>query len=285
MNHRSVALFVGLLVCSHASLVAAHDFWLQPDEYWISPGKQVSMTLQVGHGPFRQRSPIPARRITRFEAISPGGEAVDLREHLRMGQAAEDGDFRLESPGVHVLVLQTDNRAQTHLPSLRFNDYLRAEGLTPALEERSRQNRMDSDGSERYSRCAKSLIQVGAVGSGSNAQVTRPVGMPLEIVPEVDLYAVPRPATLRIRVIYAKRPLPGALVKLTNLENDAAPFEIHPTDREGRATFTMPGSGRWLLNAIWTKALPRSEETDFETIFSSLSFGFPTGPPRIDSSQ
>jgi len=275
---------MGLLVCTHASLVAAHDFWLQPNEYWIGPGKPVSMTLQVGHGPFRQRSPIPARRITRFEAISPSGEVVDLHEHLRMGQAAEDGDFRLENPGAHVLVLQTDNRAQTHLPSLRFNDYLRAEGLTPALDQRARQNRMDADGSERYSRCAKSVIQVGAVGSGSNAQVTRPVGLPLEIVPEDNLYAMPRPATLRIRVIYAKRPLTGALVKLTNLENDATPFEVHPTDGEGRATFTMPHSGMWLLNVIWTKALPRSEETDFETIFSSLSFGFPADPPQAAAS-
>jgi len=30
---------------------------------------------------------------------------------------------------------------------------------------------------------------------------------------------------------------------------------------------------------IWTKPLPRSEETDFETVFSSLSFGFPSERP------
>ena len=64
--------------------------------------------------------------------------------------------------------------------------------------------------------------------------------------------------------------LAGALVKLTDLKNDASPFEVHLTDRDGRASFTMPSSGTWLLNVIWTKALPRSEET----VFSSLSFGF-----------
>lgn len=136
---------------------------------------------------------------------------------------------------------------------------------------------MDRDGSERYSRCAKAIVQVGAVGTGSNGQVTKVLGLPLEIVPEDNPYAMPRPSTLRIRVLYAKRPLTGALVKLTNLENDATPFEVHTTDREGRATFTMPGSGMWLLNVIWTKVLPGSDETDFETIFSSLSFGFPAG--------
>src|SRR4029077_4362893 len=188
------------------------------------------MTLQVGHGPFRQRSPIPARRITRFQAIAPKGEVLDLREQLRLGQAAEDGYFRLKGPGAHFLVLQTDCPAQTHLPSIRFNDYLRVEGLTPALEQRARQHRRDGDGSERYSRSAKSIVQVGPPGAGSQGQVNKPVGLPLEIVPEANPYGMPRSATLPVRVIYAGRPLAGALVKLTDLKHDASPFEVHLTD-------------------------------------------------------
>jgi uncharacterized GH25 family protein len=275
LNSRGVASVLGILVCAHASLVAAHDFWLQPNEYWISPDALTTMTLQVGHGPFRQRSPIPARRITRFQAIAPKGTVIDLREQLRLGEAAEDGDFRFAIPGAYVLVLQTDDGAQTHLPSIRFNDYLKVEGLTPALEQRARLNQMDRDGSERYSRCAKSIVQVGPVGAGPQGQVSKPVGLPLEIVPEANPNGVPRSANLPVRVIYAGHPLSGALVKLTDLNNDASPFEVHLTDHEGRATFTMPNAGSWLLNVIWTKALPRSEETDFETVFSSLSFGIP----------
>jgi uncharacterized GH25 family protein len=276
---RRAALLVGLLMCSAAPFAGAHDFWLQPGEYWVSPGALSPMTLQVGHGPFRQRSPIPARRITRFQAIAPNAEMIDLREQLRLGEAAEDGEFRLQNLGAYVIVLQTDDRAQVHLPSIRFNDYLKVEGLTPALEQRTRLHRMDADGSERYSRCAKSIVQVGPAVAGSQDQVTKPAGLPLEIVPEVSPYGVPRSATLPVRVIYAGRPLPGALVKLTDLNNDAAPFEVHLTDHDGRASFAMPNSGTWLLNVIWTKALPHSEETDFETVFSSLSFGFPSAHP------
>ena len=149
MNPLRVALLLGLLVYSRASLIIAHDFWLQPGKYWISPDALTPMTLQVGHGPFRQRSPIPVRRITRFQAIAPKGTVVDLREQLRLGEAAEDGDFRFTTPGAYILVLQTDDRAQTHLPSIRFNDYLKSEGLTPALKQRARLNQMDRDGSER----------------------------------------------------------------------------------------------------------------------------------------
>jgi uncharacterized GH25 family protein len=272
-------LLLGLLVCSRASFIEAHDFWLQPSEYWINPDSPDSMTLQVGHGPFRQRSPIPVRRITRFQAIAPNGAAVDLHPRLRLGQGAEDGDFRLSDPGTYVLVLQTDDDAQTHLPSIRFNDYLKVEGLTPALEQRARLHRMEADGSERYSRCAKSIVQIGPSGAGLQGQVSKPVGLPLEIVPEANPYGVKRFATLPVRVLYAGHALAGALVKLTNLANDASPFEVRLTDRDGRANFTMPNAGAWLLNVIWTKPLPRSEETDFETVFSSLSFGFPPDHP------
>ena len=99
--------------------------------------------------------------------------------------------------------------------------------------------------------------------------------LPLEIVPEESPYATPRSETLPVRVIYAGHPLAGALVKLTDLKQDASPLEVHMTDQHGRATFTMPSSGTWLLNVIWTKAPPTTDDADFETIFSSLSFGFP----------
>jgi uncharacterized GH25 family protein len=267
------------LALSCASSATAHDFWIQPSAYWVQPQAVTPMTLQVGHGPARQRSPIPQQRIVRFNAIGPNGAATDQRSRLKLGGALMDGDIALPTPGAYVVVLQTDDRAQTHLPALRFNDYLRVEGLTPALEQRMRLHRMDADQSENYSRCAKAILQVGTVDVGSQAQVTRPVGLPLEIVPERSPYAEPRSATLPVRVLYGGRPLPGALVKLTNLENDATPFEMHLTDRSGRASFTMPQTGAWLLNVIWTRPQPPSAETDFETTFSSLSFGFAPNRP------
>jgi uncharacterized GH25 family protein len=275
LHLRRAAIACGLLVFSRESPVAAHDFWLQPSEYWLTTDTPTSMTLQVGHGPLRQRSPIPARRIMQFRAIAPVGAATDLRQRLQLGAASKDGDFQLHDPGTHVLVLQTDDRAQTHLPSLRFNDYLKAEGLTPALEQRARLHRSDADGSERYSRCAKSIVQVGPGSAQSQDQVSKPIGLPLEIIPEANPYHTPQPTALPVRVFYAGLPLKGALLKLTDLRQDGAPLETHLTDVNGRAIFAMPRSGTWLLNVIWTKALPPSDETDFETVFSSLTFGFP----------
>ena len=132
---------------------------------------------------------------------------------------------------------------------------------------------MGSDGSESYSRQAKAIVQVGS-SPLIQSEVTRPVGLLLEIIPLVDPYAIPRPKSLPIQVLYKAHPLAGALVKLTDLHEDANPLEVHLTDSVGRATFTAPQRGAWLLNVIWTELAPATEDTDFATVFSSLSFGF-----------
>ncbi|MEC4593372.1 DUF4198 domain-containing protein [Nitrospirillum amazonense] len=270
---RTLALLAMLAALPASAPASAHDFWVQPEGFHPAPGAILPLTLQVGHGPYRQRSPLPVRRIVRFQDVAPDGTASDLRAALHPGEADEDGAVRLTAPGTHILVLETDNKAQSHLPALRFNDYLTVEGLTPALELRRAGRRMDADGAENYSRRAKVLVRVGS--GGSDAAVTRPLGLTLEIVPEVDPYALPRPADLPVRIYYEGRPLAGALVKLTDLAHDAEPLETRCTDGDGRARFPLPDAGNWLLNVIWTKPQPPTAETDFETVFSSLSFGFP----------
>jgi len=256
-----------------AAPATAHDFWVQPARFWTPALAPTPITLQVGHGPARQRSPIPLRRIARFAALGPAGAAIDLRDGLHPGGGGDDGEIRLPAGGTWVVVLQTDDRAQSHLPALRFNDYLVAEGLTPALEARRQARRTEADGSERYSRQAKVLVRAGDRGDGGRA--LQPLGLLLEIVPEADPYARPQARRLPVRVLYQGRPLAGALVKLTDLAHDAQPVDMRRTDPAGRAVFAMPQHGDWLLNVIWTRPLPPSEEVDFETTFSSLAFGLP----------
>ena len=231
-----IARLVGLLLISGS--VSAHDFWVQPDTYHAEPGISVPITLQVGHGPSRQRSQLPLRRITRFAALAPDGASVDLWDDLDLGAALEDGQLHFQAPGTYVVVLETDNRART------------------------------LDGDESYSRHSKALVQVG---SSATAQATQPLGMTLEIVPDVNPYSVA--GTLPIHVLFEGKPVAGALVELTNLENDAAPIAAHLTDEHGRSSFAVPAGGKWLLNVVWKKLRSENEETRFESYFSSLSFG------------
>lgn len=251
----------------------AHDFWVQPAQYWVQPGDVVPVTLQVGDEPSQQRSNIPLRRITRFASIAPTGGSTDRSGDLRLRGPEHDGELRFREQGTHIVILETDNRAQSHLPADRFNAYLLEEGLTPAIEHRQRTGRTGAAGLERYSRRTKAIVQVGPSVSGDTS-IARPVGLSLELVPETNPYARSRPAQLVVRVVHEGQALPGALAKLIDLQRRLVVVEEQRSDANGRVRFAMPDSGAWLVSVTWTQPLPASEGFDFETTFSTLSFGF-----------
>jgi uncharacterized GH25 family protein len=231
---------LGIARASHA-----HEFWVQPSEFQIAPGAALSVSLQVGDGPMRQPSPIPLHRITRFDATGPSGEPLDMRASLA---ATVKHDVTFDAPGIYVLSLATDNRAYSHR--------------------------------ERYSRAAKSIVQVGRASKQSQAHITKPLGLPLEIVPLVNPYSKPCPTGIPVRIVYEGYALPGAHVKLYNLEQDLAPVDSKRTDHTGSATFAMPSSGSWLISVAWTQRVENSPDADFETIFASLTFGSVPGSDR-----
>jgi uncharacterized GH25 family protein len=120
---------------------------------------------------------------------------------------------------------------------------------------------------------AKALVQAGAPGEGSQDLATKRLGLPLEIVLARPLSDPDGGDTLAAQVFFQGRPLARALVKLTDLDHDAQPFAAQTTDGEGRVVFHRPPPGNWLLNVVWTTPLTGDEGIDFDTIFSSLSFG------------
>lgn len=248
----------------------AHDFWIQPSRYAVDVGTSVPFTLLVGHGTARQRWGISADRVLRFAAISPGGSS-DQRAALHTETGSDDGSLVLSTPGTHVIVLET-SPAISVLPAIRFNDYLKVEGLTPAIAQRARSGKSGVEGREFYSRRAKTLIAVGKTDT-AQPQVTRPTGLKLEIVPQKSPYALQPGEALPVQVLYEGRPLSGATIKLNNLDFDAEPVSRKLTDAGGRASFDVPLRGRWQLNVIWTRPIVNAR-ADFDTVFSSLSFGY-----------
>jgi uncharacterized GH25 family protein len=147
--------------------------------------------------------------------------------------------------------------------------------LWPAAQARERQGATQRDAIERYRRVAKALVQAGAPGEGSQDLATKRLGLPLEIVLARAPAEPDGDGLLAAQVFFQGRPLARALVKLTDLDHDAAPAAAQVTDDAGRVRFFRPPPGNWLLNVVWTTPLAGDDGADFDTIFSSLSFGVP----------
>lgn len=263
-----LAAFSLMLVAAPA---LAHDFWIQPARFQVAPGVALPVTFQVGHGKFRERWS-NNDRITLLGDFFERGRS-DRRSHLRSSGPA-DLVTSFAIPGLHVLGLQT-TYAFSELPAVRFNDYAKEEGLALILAARKRSGKTDTPGRERYSRRAKALIQVGRQSGSGQTLATKPIGLKLEIVPERNPYALDSTRMLPVHVLYRGRRLANATVKLTNLRSDERPVAVAVTDRRGQARFRVPASGEWLLNVVWGEPVANDPRVDFDTTFSSLTFGYP----------
>jgi len=263
--------FVGLCLMLVANPAVAHDFWIQPLRFNAPPGASLPATFQVGHGIDRQRWGLGADRVVMLADFF-NGTRRDRRGDLRSSGSA-DFVTRFESPGLHVLGMQS-TYSFSDLPAVRFNDYAKEEGLALVLATRRRAGQTGRPGRERYSRRAKALVQVGRSTAANQAFATRPIGLKLEIVTDRNPYALGPSRSLPVHVLYKGQRLANATVKLRSLEADERPMAVAVTDRSGRATFRVPATGSWLLNVVWGEPVKGDSKVDFDTTFSSLTFGY-----------
>ncbi len=230
----------------------------------------VPVSLYVGHGQDRSRWSVPAEHIVEFSIRGPGG-VVDQRSMIAMGGMDGDAALSFAEPGTHVIGLVSRN-SKSDLAADRFNAYVEKEGLASIAAFRMAGGTMQTSGREFYSRRAKSIMQVGPVTAASIDQVTMPLGHELEIVPERHPQTLGKDGRLPVRILYRGEPLVGALVKLTDLDDDAEPAGGVRTDANGQAAFALPRTGRWQLNVVWGVPMHDNPDAEFQTIFASLSF-------------
>lgn len=256
-----------------ATPASAHDFWIEPASWNASSRHSMELSLQVGHGKDRQRSPIRASRLTRFDAVHADGSTTSLLPDLHLGGPTGDATAGFSPSPAALVVLVTDATARTYLDAARFNTHVDEEGLVEAEAWRRQNRATGAGGSENYGRIAKSLLPA----TGAAQIAARPLGLELEIVPLVSPYAK---GTLRlpVQVLWRGTPLRSATVKLYELADDGAPRQRCITTGDGICAFDFRPVGSWLINVIWSVPNAADEPTEFRTIFSSLSFGFAKSP-------
>lgn len=258
------------LVAVIASPVLAHDFWIQPLQFRFASPQPVPLAMYVGHGSSRTRWGGRAENVVQFRSSGPDG-TVDRSAGLRLGATGMDALVPVSRAGAYVFALQSGS-VFSQLPFLRFNEYVAAEGITPIARARIEQRSERTDGREIYSRRAKSIVQVGSVDPASAARVTRPVGLSLEIIPARHPLLLGPDRILVTQVLFNGRPLPGALVKITDLARDAVPAATGRTRYDGKVAFRLKRASEWQMNVVWAVRLAGNQRADFSTTFSSLSF-------------
>lgn len=263
---------VALLALFVALPAQGHEMWLQPSAFTVAPGEPVGITLLVGDAADVKPWKFAWEKLNSFRSYGPEGMRD---EQATIGTIAKGGIIApapsWQAAGTHLLAFESNHQPHS-MVAAKFNAYLKEDGLEAVVDARRRAGTTGRPGREIYSRRTKALIQVGATPTDG---ILQPIGQTLELVPEHNPYSPGSDTKFPVRTLFQGRALPGALVALTALATGSKPIQKQITDAEGRAVFDVARRGGWMVSVVWSRPIENNKAAEFETIFTSLTFGYP----------
>ena len=258
-----MACILLVTVCAGAAIPArAHEFWLQPSNYFPAIGEKVRITHHNGQFFHGDTYPYLRQWFQRFDMIDA---------HSAMPVKGTDGDdpaatLRFANAGTAILVYHSTPDLLTFKTWAMFKSYLADEGLSQILYQHRARGLPETGIREHYVRCAKALIAVG----GQVAK-DRAVGLPLELLAEKPPTSLTPGERLPVRLLHRGKAAAGALVKIFRKGDRKNPMRLR-TDQDGRVLIALPEADAYLLNAVLMRPAKPGARVHWESLWASLTF-------------
>lgn len=259
----------GALALSVSTTALAHSFWLAPEDHTPAVSEETLIEFKVGDAGDVNDWGLYWERIASLRLFGPDG-VTDQQRAVRTTEAEEPASavISVRGEGTFVLAFES-NPSFSDLEPERFNNYLDHEGLAAILAHREERGTTGENGTELYARRAKTLLQVG---TRKTANVTRPVGQILEIVPLQNPFELGPGTPLDLQVFWRGEPLEGAQLTAAAL-NDTGGYKTFTTSADGLARVSAPTDTAMLYSVVWGVPAPNDDRADYFTIFASLTVG------------
>ena len=247
-----------LLLVLAGETALAHDTWLIPARFGVSPGSTVGLELTSAMRFPEAESAVAADRLA-ATGVRLGGRTQPLAV---MGEAAKALELSATLPAAGIAAVWAESLPRTlSLGTAEVEEYLDEIGAPASVRARWKAGQRWK---ETYRKMAKTFVRVGE--PGTDRSWADPVGMELEIVPEEDPTAVRAGSPLPIRVLRGGKALPGFSVAAAG----AGRSSMRTTDADGRASFTLDEAGPWLIKGTLLEA-SKAADTDWESLFTTLT--------------
>jgi uncharacterized GH25 family protein len=250
------------------SSLLAHEFWLNPEKFIYKRAEKINIRFFVGENFKGENWKGNNERIKSLE-IYYGGVSDDLSAVV----TEKEGDsieYSMIDEGTNMIAFNSINSFIEMEPS-KFNEYLKEDGLTNALDYRKQNNEMGCNGREFYQRCAKTILQVSDVKDETFAI---PTALAIDIIPSTHPYQLKNKELFRAKVFYKGSPLSNTIIKVWHrVKNKTEKKELR-TDRNGEIFFPITIRGKWMVSTVKMERLTDNPISDWQSYWGSLTWGY-----------
>ncbi len=254
---------LGTVLAQCALPLNAHEFWVEPLDFQVAVGGEITLDLKVGQMLEGQSYPYLSHKFGRYQTTDATGV------HDLIG---DEGDtpsvvYDATAPGLHVISYHALPELLTYDNFRDFVDFLDEEGLSSVAELHRTRRLPDTGFTEKYTRNAKALVQVGSPIEGSTDQAT---GMDFELVALRNPYL---PAVnLPVKLLWQDVEVPNAQVAVFRRMGDEVTRATYRTNARGIADIPLPGDGIYLLSSVYMEETAEDSGAAWHSIWASLTF-------------
>lgn len=251
--------------------VTAHEFWIEPTRYKLTPSENIVANLRVGQYFKGNTFSFFPDKFVEFSVMDSGGKRPITG---RLGDLPAVNEPIVHT-GLHVLMHHSTTNTLTYSEFAKFERFARKEGNAWVLDAHGRRGLPRKNVTEAYTRCAKSLVQVGN-GDGQD----KAVGMPFEIVVETNPYMDQSDPDISVRLLWKGKSMADKQISVfRKFAGCDATRTTVVTDADGRAFIPRRPGGRFLLNAVHvidpSVEITKNTRAMWESFWASMTFELP----------
>ena len=261
-------IFTITVICTLAGTVLTHDLFLRPDNYFVSLGQPVK--ISVLNGSFQgSEGAVNFARLADRTIVGPSGQSVKIGETDYTKDEKTSYIHLTPTEGGNYLVGISTMTREIDLAAKDFNDYLSHDGIPDTLAERKRDNELEKSVRERYSKHVKTLFQTGNQQSDNFKKV---LGYPVEIVPIDNPYKLKAGDQFKFQCLKDGKPLVNQFVMSGyDDSNNLRLGENVRTNKNGVAGVKLSSAGKWYVRFI---QMSRSSDPtlNYESKWATFTF-------------
>lgn len=260
-----------LFALTVACPVQSHEFWIEPQDYQVSPESMITGQLLNGQEFAGSQLGFLPLRFARF-TVAVGMRQGDVENRIGARPAL---DIEPLADGLHVIAYQS------RMSTLGYSEWQKWLNFAEHKDFQNPEEMQDARGlpregfQEGYWRLAKTLVGVGSsVGSDFRQ------GLSVEFVALENPYTDDLSDGLRVQLYYLNDTVADGQVELFEKAPDGTvEITLHRTGSDGIATLPVKAGHSYLVDHVVLREpspdLAAAEEIEWETLWAALTFGVP----------